>query len=129
MKAKLTFLLVLVLIHRLKSLCKSPSFKVVETGKGPAMILIPGLNSAGEVWDKTVKHYGKNYTCYVLTLPGFAGQPAVKTDHSLNSVRDEIIAYVQENKLKKPVLVGHCTSVRKAVPIEQLWLLYNGPQK
>ncbi|WP_207433128.1 alpha/beta fold hydrolase [Sabulibacter ruber] len=107
MKAKITSILVLLLILVIQVQAKTPSFNVVKTGKGPAMILIPGLNSAGEVWDETVAHYQKNYTCYVLTLPGFAGQPAVKTDHFLNSVRDEIIAYVQENKLKKPVLVGH----------------------
>ncbi|WP_192823122.1 alpha/beta fold hydrolase [Rufibacter sp. LB8] len=107
MKAKLTSLFALLLFITLTVQAKAPSFKVVKTGKGPAMILIPGLNSAGEVWDETVKHYQKNFTCYVLTLPGFAGQPAVKTDHFLNSVRDEIITYVQENKLKKPVLVGH----------------------
>jgi pimeloyl-ACP methyl ester carboxylesterase len=107
MKAKITSFLFLLLLVTLSVQAKTPSFKVVKTGKGPAMILIPGLNSAGEVWDETVAHYQKNYTCYVLTLPGFAGQPAVKTEHFLNSVRDEIIAYVQENKLKKPVLVGH----------------------
>ncbi|WP_210466721.1 alpha/beta fold hydrolase [Rufibacter roseolus] len=107
MKAKITSILVLFLFLAIQVQAKTPSFKVVKSGKGPAMILIPGLNSAGEVWDETVAHYQKNYTCYVLTLPGFAGQPAVKTDHFLNSVRDEIIAYVQENKLKKPVLVGH----------------------
>ncbi|MGV3538816.1 MAG: alpha/beta fold hydrolase [Rufibacter sp.] len=107
MKAKITSLLTLLWFLALNAQAKAPSFKVVKSGKGPAMILIPGLNSAGEVWDETVKHYQKNYTCYVLTLPGFAGQPAIKTDHFLNSVRDEIIAFVQENKIKKPVLVGH----------------------
>ncbi|MBC3541769.1 alpha/beta fold hydrolase [Rufibacter sediminis] len=107
MKTKITSFLALLLFLSISVQAKAPSFKVVKTGKGPAMILIPGLNSAGEVWDETVAHYQKNYTCYVLTLPGFAGQPAVKTDHLLNSVRDEIIAYVQENKLKKPVVVGH----------------------
>ncbi|WP_048919161.1 alpha/beta fold hydrolase [Rufibacter radiotolerans] len=107
MKAKITFLLALLLVITLTAQAKVPSFKVVKTGKGPAMILIPGLNSDGEVWDETVRHYQKNYTCYVLTLPGFAGQPAIKADHFLNTVRDEIINYVQENKLKKPVLVGH----------------------
>ncbi|WP_181304723.1 alpha/beta fold hydrolase [Rufibacter sp. XAAS-G3-1] len=107
MKAKITSILVFFLCLAIQVQAKAPSFKVMKSGKGPAMILIPGLNSAGEVWDETVAHYQKNYTCYVLTLPGFAGQPAVKTEHFLNSVRDEIIAYVQENKLKKPVLVGH----------------------
>ncbi|WP_205501556.1 alpha/beta fold hydrolase [Rufibacter psychrotolerans] len=107
MKAKITSILVLLLCVTLTTSAQAPSFKVVKTGKGPAMILIPGLNSGGEVWDGTVAHYQKNYTCYVLTLPGFAGQPAIKTDHFLNSMRDEVLAFVQENKLKKPVLVGH----------------------
>ena len=41
------------------------------------MILIPGFLSSGAVWDDVVAHYSFRYTCHVLTLPGFAGQPPI----------------------------------------------------
>lgn len=86
----------------------TPSFKVEVIGKGKqSMILIPGLTCPGQVWEETVVHYKKKYTCHVLTLPGFAGHAPIKTDSYLQTVRDEIIQYIKDNKLKKPIITGH----------------------
>ena len=49
----------------------------------------PGLQSAGAVWDTTVAHYKERYECHVLTLAGFAGQPALPAGTPfLKTVRD-----------------------------------------
>src|SRR5271165_2213258 len=57
---------------------KSPAaFSVKVTGAGRPMILIPGLSCGGDVWDGTVAHFKDRYECHVLTLAGFAGQPAI----------------------------------------------------
>jgi len=85
---------------------KYPSFKVEVTGSGKPMILIPGLSSSGEVWESTVARYKANYECHVLTLAGFADQPAVKAPF-LEKVRNDLAAYIREKKLKKPTIVGH----------------------
>lgn len=91
-----------------KASAATPSFKVDVSGKGKqSMILIPGLTCPGDVWQETVAHYQKKYTCHVLTLPGFAGQKPITTDSYLLTVRDEIIQYIKDNKLKKPILTGH----------------------
>jgi pimeloyl-ACP methyl ester carboxylesterase len=84
----------------------TPSFAVRVDGQGPPMILIPGFVSSGAVWDDVVAHYKARYTCRVLTLPGFAGQPAIAAP-VLSTVRDEIIDYIRAQHLNKPVLVGH----------------------
>jgi pimeloyl-ACP methyl ester carboxylesterase len=70
------------------------------------MILIPGLASAGEVWDGTVEHERDHYTCHVLTLPGFAGQPRIAAP-MLPAVREAIAAYITDARLDHPVIVGH----------------------
>lgn len=85
---------------------KHPSFKVEVTGRGEPMILIPGLSSSGEVWESTVARYRANYECHVLTLAGFAGQAPVKAP-SLEKVRNDLVGYIREKKLKKPTIVGH----------------------
>jgi pimeloyl-ACP methyl ester carboxylesterase len=85
---------------------KHPSFKVEVSGRGNPMILIPGLTSSGEVWASTVERYKANYECHVLTLAGFAGQPAVKAPF-LEKVRIDLAAYIREKKMKKPTIVGH----------------------
>lgn len=75
-------------------------------GHGPAVILIPGLSCGGNVWDQTVKHLEGKYTCYVLTLPGFAGQPSIAAPY-LASVRDGIENLVETEHLSKPWVIGH----------------------
>lgn len=83
-----------------------PSFDVKVTGQGPAVLLIPGLLSSGEVWDTTVARYKNRHTLHVLTLAGFGG-PAPIGAPFLSRVRDEVITYLREQKLQKTVIVGH----------------------
>lgn len=79
--------------------------RVTGTGNRP-MILIPGLLSSGDVWDSVVEHFSSRYRLHVLTIAGFAGVPAVDGP-LLPRVRDELIAYMREENLDQPVLVGH----------------------
>ena len=83
-----------------------PSFGVTVTGRGPAMILIPGLLSSGEVWSSTVDHYRDRFTLHTITLAGFGGPTPVGSPF-LPRVRDEVIAYIKTQRLDKPVIVGH----------------------
>ena len=77
------------------------------TGSGPMIILIPGLASAGAVWDETVETLSKNYECHVLTLPGFADNPAVSMpDGFLLTMESMISQYISEQP-GKVTLIGH----------------------
>src|ERR1017187_10229929 len=85
---------------------KPPSFHVEITGHGRPMILIPGFASSGKTWDTTVAHYKDRYECHVLTLAGFAGEPRIEAPF-LETVRNDLAAYIREKKMDKPVIVGH----------------------
>ncbi len=82
-------------------------FTVEVRGTGRPMILIPGMTSAGEVWDGTVAHFGDRYETHVLTLAGFAGEPPLANGPFLSTVRDAIIDYIRTRHFERPVLVGH----------------------
>jgi N-formylmaleamate deformylase len=82
------------------------AFRVQVAGHGEPMILIPGLSSSGATWNDTVAHFKDRYTCYVLTLAGFAGVPPVQPP-LLSKVRDDIATLIRERHLEKPVIVGH----------------------
>lgn len=88
------------------AVCQNTSFSAIVTGSGKPMILIPGLECSGAVWDGAVEHYRDRYQLHVLTLAGFAGQPAVP-GLRLSAVRDDLIRYIRERHLDRPVLVGH----------------------
>ncbi|MEL7123071.1 MAG: alpha/beta hydrolase, partial [Bacteroidota bacterium] len=84
------------------------SFRIDKSGQGPDMILIPGLTCDGTVWDETVEVFAKDYTCHVLTLPGFGTQPAIDIEDSFLPIMEkEIVEYIKANKLNKPIVVGH----------------------
>src|SRR5262245_23936412 len=83
-------------------------FAVKVIGTGKPMILIPGLACSGEIWDSTVAHFKDRCECHVLTLAGFAGQPAPKRDGAYADVIVKGIAkYARDKKLDKPAVVGH----------------------
>jgi N-formylmaleamate deformylase len=87
-------------------LAPTAAFHVTVTGHGRAMILIPGLSSAGETWDTTVDHFKGRFECHVLTIAGFAGVPRVPAP-MLDRVVDGLAAYVRDQRLTRPVVVGH----------------------
>lgn len=86
-----------------------PTFTVRVVGKGQPMLLIPGLNCTGAVWDEAVAHYQKQYQCHIITLAGFGGTaPATPLANPLlPAVRDQLLAYIKTQKLNKPVVMGH----------------------
>jgi len=71
------------------------SFNVTVSGRGPSIVLIPGLLSTGEVWSSTVERYQKHYTLHTVTLAGFGGPPPIGPPF-LSHVRDELIAYMRD---------------------------------
>ncbi len=82
-------------------------FDVKITGEGTKnIILIPGLSCSGEVWNETVARYKKEYKCYTLTFHGFAGVAADNTN-SYKNWETEIARYITENKIAKPIIIGH----------------------
>jgi len=90
-----------------KSVCRRPrSLQGRYRGFRSAMILIPGLTCGSNVWDGTVAHFKDRYQCHVLTLAGFAGQPAIDGPF-LEKARDGIVRYIHEQKLNHPVIIGH----------------------
>ncbi|GGX82621.1 alpha/beta fold hydrolase [Massilia dura] len=82
------------------------AFNVEVSGSGPAVILIPGLASSGDVWQGTVEHLCGPRQCHVLTLAGFAGQAAIEGE-LLPQVERQLADYIAANKLGKPVVIGH----------------------
>ena len=111
-----TILLVVCLFSVARA--QQPSFSVSKTGQGPALILIPGLDCSGEVWSETADRYKDRYTCYSLTLPGFAGVPTRYTDKILDSLSNEIAAWVTRQGIHKPILIGHSLGGWLALKIE-----------
>ena len=78
-------------------------------GKGPDVILIPGLACSTAVWDATVTHLAGHYRLHLVQVAGFAGAPAKAnaTGSVIQPTVDAIDAYIKTNHLKAPKVIGH----------------------
>lgn len=82
-------------------------FDVKTVGEGKKnLVLIPGLSCSGDVWNETTDRYKKEYKCYVITFHGFAGHPA-DAETSYKNWENMIAKYIKDNKIEKPVIIGH----------------------
>ena len=109
---KYTWLIIVILFT---TLCVNVSgqttttrpFEVKKTGQGKqTIIFIPGLGCSGDVWKETVEKFEKNYTCYTLTMAGFAGaQP--QPEATFTNWETQIANFIKANNIQKPIIIGH----------------------
>ncbi|MEQ1755383.1 MAG: alpha/beta hydrolase [Micropepsaceae bacterium] len=87
----------------------APRITVSVEGKGPDIVMIPGLASSAEVWRGEANRLKAVYRVHLVQVAGFAGTPVggnVQTPLLL-PIQDEIVAYISTQHLNHPVLVGH----------------------
>ncbi|MFB9077612.1 alpha/beta fold hydrolase [Flavobacterium procerum] len=86
---------------------KSYSFEVLKTGNGKkSIIFIPGFASSGDVWKETRAVFEKDFSCYTLTMSGFAGTKP-SGDASFDNWKNSIATFIKNQKIEKPIIVGH----------------------
>lgn len=106
MKTIKNLLFGLLIFSALSTTAQGKPFEVKVTGEGDPILLFPGFACTGEVWDTTVAELSKEYECHVFTFAGFGDVAAIEKPW-LPKIKDGVEAYVLENKLDNPVLLGH----------------------
>jgi pimeloyl-ACP methyl ester carboxylesterase len=81
----------------------------VGPGKGPDVILVPGLSSSRDVYAAEAKLLTANYRLHLIQVAGFAGDPAGPnaTGPILVPVVEQLHQYIVDNKLQHPAVIGH----------------------
>jgi pimeloyl-ACP methyl ester carboxylesterase len=88
------------------ALSAQPAIKVDKSGKGDVVIFLPGFTCPGSVWDETIKQLpGKNQV-HVVSYAGFNGLAPIDTLW-YQTVRDQLVSYIKDERLKNVSLVGH----------------------
>jgi pimeloyl-ACP methyl ester carboxylesterase len=82
---------------------------VEVVGKGPDLVLIPGLASSRETWKATAERLKGRYRLHLVQVAGFAGEPARANSQGqvLAPTAEAIDAYISDQKLTPAVLIGH----------------------
>jgi pimeloyl-[acyl-carrier protein] methyl ester esterase len=78
-------------------------------GKGPDLVLIPGLASSRATWKATAERLRGQYRLHLIQVAGFAGEPsrANAQGQLVIPTAEAIDAYLVEQKLTPATLVGH----------------------
>jgi len=111
-KSNLMKLLVTVIAwHLTAAMADSISERITVTvrGKGPDVVLIPGLTCSSAVWDATAKRLEGTYRLHIVQVAGFAGLPAQANANGaiLQPTVDALDAYIKTNHLRAPKVIGH----------------------
>ncbi len=103
-----TLLLITVFVLCLLSLPMQgqEAFDVVVKGKGEPVLLFPGFGCTAQVWDGVVEELSQNHELHLFTFAGFGSVAPIGMPW-LSTIKDQVAAYVQENDLEKPALIGH----------------------
>jgi pimeloyl-ACP methyl ester carboxylesterase len=89
-----------------ENMTSNKQFVTEVSGSGKPVILIPGLMSDSRVWDELVASLSSNYQVHKINIAGFADTAAI-THPSMVDVKAQLLAYIQQQKLQKPAVIGH----------------------
>jgi pimeloyl-ACP methyl ester carboxylesterase len=94
---------------RAQAQTKPTRFSAVIQGKGPDVILIPGLGSGRDDFAAEAALLAPSYRLHLLQIAGFAGDPAGPNASGpmLPAIVEELHRYVVDNKLEHPAVIGH----------------------
>lgn len=88
---------------------ESGFISIKTQGSGPDVILLHGFASSPDVWSRVAKEIDPRFRLHLVHVAGLAGSVAAENvpESYLETIRDEILRYVEARKLKKPILIGH----------------------
>lgn len=78
-------------------------------GKGPDLVLIPGLASSRATWKATAERLRGKYRLHLIQVAGFAGEPSRANGQGdvVAPTAEAIDSYLVEQKLTPATVIGH----------------------
>ncbi len=111
---KIGMLWVLVLSIQL-SQAQNP-IVVEKSGQGAPILFLPGFTSPGSVWNGTISNLDGQYETHQVSYAGFNGLAPIPTPW-YSPIKDALIEYVKNNKLKNLTVVGHSMGGNLAIEL------------
>lgn len=88
---------------------RSRRIAVTARGRGRDVVLIPGLASTPDIWQRTVDRFADRFRLHLVSIRGFGAlAPEANATGALSTpVAAEIVRYIRDEGLTRPALVGH----------------------
>lgn len=84
-----------------------PSIFYRKLGKGNPVILIHGFCETHEIWDGLALAFSEKFEVFSIDLPGFGSSPVLASPFSINEVAQAVFEWIEQQKIQKPVIIGH----------------------
>ncbi|WP_114521302.1 alpha/beta hydrolase [Altererythrobacter sp. ZODW24] len=83
-------------------------FTVETIGEGPDVVLIPGLSNPREVWRPNAEKLAAKHRVHLVQIRGFGDDAGANAEGPvLQPFVDELVAYLQSQKIEDAAIVGH----------------------
>ena len=99
-------LLLLLFLLPIALSAQTTATQIATDGSGQDVLFLPGFASLPEVWESTRAGIALPHRAHLVTYAGFGDAPAVELPW-YDKVRDDLIAYVEEQSLTDVIVVGH----------------------
>ncbi|MFV0243582.1 MAG: alpha/beta fold hydrolase [Qingshengfaniella sp.] len=84
-------------------------------GKGPVLLLIPGITSPAITWGFVAERLAAAYDVHVLDVRGRGLSSHGELDYSLDAMADDAVALTETLGWDKPLVMGHSMGARVAI--------------
>lgn len=91
-----------------------------KIGKGKDLILLHGWGQDVSTWWGIVELLKEDFTLWMLDLPGFGRSELPKEPFRVKDYAETVGGFIKQNKIKKPVLLGHSHGGRTGIKLAAL---------
>lgn len=86
---------------------KGVTIHYAKTGNGPSVVLLHGLTNNWFGWGRLIQELERDYTLYVLDLPGYGDSGDLFLKHySVEQQAEYVAAFIKQVVPDKPIVVG-----------------------
>ena len=88
---------------------RSDRIVIESRGRGPDVILIPGLASTPEIWKRTADRLDDRHTVHLVSIRGFGDVPVAANAQGeiAGPAAAELRRYINARRLSAPAVIGH----------------------
>lgn len=85
----------------------------------PPLLFLHGWGPDSTSFDFAIDALSDKYHIYALDFPGFGQSPEPKEAWNLDAYTDMVAAFITDNNLKTPILIGHSFGGRVSIKLSQ----------